>query len=78
MSYLVNAIGHVQLNVVNVEQLVTESTGILGLHVTRQSDDTVWLSSNGHQAELVLHRADENSVRSIGFESVSTEAVAEC
>ncbi|MDF2370705.1 MAG: VOC family protein [Rhizobiaceae bacterium] len=77
MSYLVNAIGHVQLNVVNVEQLVTESTGILGLHVTRQSDDTVWLSSNGRQAELVLHRADENSVRSIGFESVSTEAVAE-
>lgn len=77
MSYLVNALGHVQLNVVEIEPLVKEATDILGLHVTRQSDDVAWLSSNGRQAELVLHRAGENSVHSIGFEAVSMEAVAE-
>ena len=77
MSYLVNAIGHVQLNVIDVEALVKESTEILGLHVTRESENQVWLSSNGRAAELVLHRSDENSVRSIGFEALSSDAVAE-
>jgi len=77
MSYLVNAIGHVQLNVVDVEALVTESTDILGLHVTSRNADTVWLSSSGRKAELVLHKADENSVRSIGFDALSADAVRE-
>ncbi|MEJ8476122.1 VOC family protein [Roseibium algae] len=77
MSYLVNSIGHVQLNVTDVDALVKESTDILGLHVTRATDETVWLSSSGRQAELVLHRADENSVRSIGFDALSADAVKE-
>ena len=77
MSYLVNAIGHVQLNVVDLDALVRESIDVLGLHVTRDAGDTVWLSCNGRQAELVLHRSDENAVRSIGFDAMSEAAVAE-
>jgi catechol 2,3-dioxygenase len=77
LSYLVNAIGHIQLNVTVMDELVSEATDILGLHVTRRTDNQTWLSSNGRQAELVLHKAAENSVRSIGFEAVSTAAVAE-
>lgn len=77
MSYLVNALGHVQLNVIDVDALVQESTSILGLHVTQEHEGSVWLSSNGRQAELVLHKASENSVRSIGFDAVSEDAVAE-
>lgn len=77
MSYLVNAIGHVQLNVVDVDALVKESTDVLGLHVTNREGDTVWLSSSGRKAELVLHKADENSVRSIGFDALSSETVRE-
>lgn len=77
MSYLVNALGHVQLNVIDVDALVKESTSVLGLHVTQQTEDCVWLSSNGRAAELVLHKSNENSVRSIGFEAVSPEAVTE-
>lgn len=77
MEYLVNAIGHVQLNVVDVDALVKESTEILGLHVTRQTESEVWLSCAGRQAELVLHKAEENSVRLIGFDAVSRSAVAE-
>lgn len=77
MDYLVNSIGHVQLNVVNVDALVKESTDILGLHVTHQSDDYTWLSSNGRKVELAIHRSSENSVRLLGFEAVSTEAVEE-
>lgn len=77
MHYLVNAIGHVQLNVVDIDAHVRESTQILGLHVTRQDQNTVWLSSNGRAAELVLHKSHENSVRSLGFEAMSAEAVAQ-
>lgn len=76
MSYLVHALGHVQLNVIDVDALVDESVSILGLHVTRELDDAVWLSSNGRQAELVLHKSTENAVRSVGFEAVSEAAVA--
>ena len=77
MSYLVNALGHVQLNVVDVDAMVRESIAILGLHVTREDAGSVWMSSNGRQAELVLHAASENSVRSVGFDAVSEAAVAE-
>lgn len=77
MSYLVNAVGHVQLNVVDVDALVRESRQILGLHVTQEKAGCVWLSSNGRKAELVLHEASENSIRSLGFEAVSEAAVAE-
>ncbi len=71
MSYLVNAMGHVQLNVVDVDALVRESRDILGLRVTREDAGCVWLSSNGRMAELVLHEAGENAIRSLGFEAVS-------
>ncbi|MGH1416051.1 MAG: VOC family protein [Pelagimonas sp.] len=77
MSYLVNSLGHIQLNVVDVDALVRESRDILGLRVTREEAGSVWLSSNGRMAELVLHEADENSIRSLGFEAVSEAAVAE-
>lgn len=75
MSYLVTTIGHVQLNVIELDAMLKESTEILGLRVTHQAEEEVWLSSNGRKVELVLHRSDENSVRSIGFEALSSEAV---
>lgn len=77
MSYLVNSVGHVQLNVTDVDALVRESTTILGLHVTREAAGCVWLSSNGRSVELVLHEAPENAIRSLGFEAVTEAAVAE-
>lgn len=77
MSYLVHAIGHVQLNVVDIEALTAESINILGLHETHRTADSVWLSANGRKAELVLHQSDENSVHSLGFEALSSDAVAE-
>ncbi len=77
MTFLVNAIGLVQLNVIDLDAIVTESTDILGLQVRHREDDVAWLSSNGRKAELVLHRSDENAVRSLGFEAVSSSAVAE-
>ena len=77
MTYLVNSIGHVQIEVTDPDAVIRDATGILGLHVTRGTPHETWLASNGRRAELVLHRAAANAVRSIGFEAVSAPAVSE-
>lgn len=77
LSYLVHSIGHVQLNVVDLDAMTEESINILGLHETHRTAESVWLSANGRKAELVLHKSNENSVHSLGFEALTTEAVEE-
>lgn len=77
MTFLVNAIGHVQINTVDVAGVVKDATEILGLHVTHQARDQTWLSSNGRAAELVLRHSSENSTHLIGLEALSADAVRE-
>ncbi len=77
MTFLVHAIGHIEINTVDVAAVVKDATEILGLHVTHQGLDQTWLSSNGRAAELVLHHASENSTHSIGLEALTIEAVRE-
>jgi catechol 2,3-dioxygenase len=75
MTHLVHALGHIKLNTNRIEDVVRDSTDILGLRVTRQTADQVWLSSNGRAAELVLVRSDENSCHTIGLEALTADAV---
>jgi catechol 2,3-dioxygenase len=77
MTYLVNSIGHVQINVTDMDSVIADATEILGLYVTRRTDKVAWLSANGRAAELVLHHASANAVRSVAFEAVSVGAVDE-
>lgn len=76
MTFLVNDIGHIQLNVVDVDGFVEEATTILGLRVTRSEADVTWLSAGGRDVEMVLHKAEENSVHTLGFEAPNVENVA--
>lgn len=77
MHYLVNSIGHVQLNVVDPDALSEESQNILGLRTTYEAADQVWMSSCSKKVELAIHRSSENAVRALGFEAVSVAAVSE-
>lgn len=77
MTHLVFGLGHVKLNVRDVDALVRDSTEILGLRVTMGSDKQVWLSSNGRKAELVLLKSDEDSCHTIGLEALTADHVAE-
>jgi catechol 2,3-dioxygenase-like lactoylglutathione lyase family enzyme len=77
MTFIVHAIGHIELNVTDPERVEREATDILGLHVTHRTPDQTWLSSNGRAAEVVLRRASENSTHLIGLEALSAEAVRE-
>lgn len=75
MAQLVHAVGHLKINATNVADLVRDSTDILGLRVTRETGNQVWLSSNGRAAELVVVEADENSAHTIGLEALSADDV---
>ena len=77
MNYLANAIGHVQINVTDLDACVRDATDVLGLRITNTERNSVWLSSNGRSAELVLHLAAANATRLIAFEALSPEAVDE-
>lgn len=75
MPHLVHAIGHVKLNTTRMAEAVRDSTDILGLRITHQTENEVWLSANGRAAELVWVRADENSTHTIGLEALSEAEV---
>lgn len=75
MAQIVHAAGHVKLNTNRVESLVRDSTDILGLRVTREVGNQVWLSANGRAAELVIVEADENSTNTIGLEALTRDDV---
>lgn len=77
MAQIVHALGHVKINTNKVEEVVRDSTDILGLRVTRETGDQVWLSANGRAAELVVVASDENSCHTIGLECLTAEGVAE-
>lgn len=75
MAQIVHAVGHVKINTNRVEDVVRDATDILGLRITRESGNQVWLSSNGRAAELVVIEADENSAHTIGLEALSVADV---
>lgn len=77
MPQLVHAVGHVKLNTNCIDEVVRDSTDILGLRVTRETGNQVWLSSNGRAAELVFIEAEENSAHTIGLEVLTAADVKE-
>lgn len=75
MAQIVHAAGHVKINTNRLEDVVRDSTDILGLRVTREFDNQVWLSSNGRAVELVVIESAENSAHTIGLEALSVADV---
>lgn len=75
MAQIIHAAGHVKLNTNRVEAVVRDSTDILGLRVTREVGNQVWLSANGRAAELVIVESTENSAHTIGLETLTAENV---
>ena len=75
MVPVVHALGHVKLNVANLEREVRDLTDILGLRVTREANGATWLSANGRAAEIIIISSDENSCHTIGLETLTTDGV---
>jgi catechol 2,3-dioxygenase len=77
MSPLVHQLGHVSLDVANLEIAVRDAENISGVRVVEKSTEYVLLSSNQRRAELVLRPASQNRVRCVGLEALNAAAVNE-
>jgi catechol 2,3-dioxygenase len=77
MTHLVFGIGHIRMNVRDVDAVLHDATEILGLRITNQIGGETWLSSNGRKAELVISASDENACHTIGLEALTADAVVE-
>lgn len=77
MTALIYRLGHVALNVIDLETAVADAQAIAGARLCRMEGDRAILTANRRHAELVLHRAAANEVRAIGLEATSAAAVDE-
>jgi catechol 2,3-dioxygenase len=77
MKALVQRLGYVSLNVVDLETAVRDAETISGARVVDRLPDRVLMSSNRRRAELALHAAAQSGVRCIGLEALSADAVEE-
>ena len=75
MTALVQRLGYVSLNVVDLETAVRDAATISGARVVDESPQRVLMSSNRRRAELALYAAAQAGVRCIGLEAVSADAV---
>lgn len=80
MTALVQRLGHVTLEVTDLEGAVADAQNIAGARLVELTADRAILSANKRHAELILHRSNQNALRSIGLQAVddaAIEAVAE-
>jgi len=75
MQPLVQRLGHVALNVSNLERSVRDAIEVAGVAVVEKTATRALLTSNQRHAELVMHQAAKDEIRSVGFETLSAEAV---
>ena len=75
METLVQRLGYVSLDVVELETAVRDAEIISGARVVDRSPHRVLMSSNRRRAELVLYAAAQSGVRCIGLEALSADAV---
>ncbi|MCJ8503996.1 VOC family protein [Kocuria flava] len=64
---LISEMGHVGIQTTDVEASVRDATELLGLRVTEQAGDAVYLAAGDVHHELVYRESDVNGVDSLGL-----------
>ena len=77
MAPLVQRLGFIALNAVDLDAVVADATAIAGARLVERTKDRAILTSNKRRAELVFYRASANEGRRIGLEAVHPDAVGE-
>jgi catechol 2,3-dioxygenase-like lactoylglutathione lyase family enzyme len=77
MQPLVQRLGYIALNVVNLDAAVRDALDVAGLSVVERTGLGAMLTSNTRHAELVLHQASSDTVRCIGLETIGCDEVDE-
>jgi catechol 2,3-dioxygenase-like lactoylglutathione lyase family enzyme len=69
--------GHVAFASPDPRGAARDLVEVVGLRITDQTTDAIYLSSNNRQHEVSFHRGDKAGVRAMGLEAVSPQAVDE-
>jgi catechol 2,3-dioxygenase-like lactoylglutathione lyase family enzyme len=77
MTAIVNCQSYMALNVKDLDAAVADAQDVMGLRLVERTDNRALLTSNARHAEMVLHRAGENSARCVGLEAPGAAAVDE-
>lgn len=77
MTYLVRQMGHIAFTTPDPKGSAQDLVDIVGLRITDQSPDAIYLSSNTRHHEVSFVRGDQAGVLAMGLEAVSPEAVDE-
>ncbi len=76
MSYLIRQMGHIVMSVEDPKAAAEDLCDVVGLRITEEDGDTVYLSSNDRHHEVTYVKG-ENGAVATGLEAVSAEAVDE-
>lgn len=75
MKPLVQRLGFIALNVSDLDTAIEDARNIAGARLVERDNGRALLTSNQRHAELVLHEARADQVRSIGLQAHDAEAV---
>jgi len=74
---VIAAIGHVAVQVEDLDTAVQEATDIIGLRVSEQGGDTVYLTHGAPHHSLQYIQGSENAIDHVALEADGPEALAE-
>ncbi|KFI29958.1 glyoxalase [Haematobacter massiliensis] len=74
---LVFRLGYVALNVTDPEAAAKDTCNIAGARISAREGERIMLTSNQRRAEMILYPAATNTLRRVGLEAVTPEAVDE-
>lgn len=77
MAHLIRQMGHILMATTKLQESAADLSDIVGLRVTHREADTVYMSSNDRQYEVVYRQAEEAGVVAIGLEAMDAAAVEE-
>lgn len=77
MSVLIYRLGHVALDVTDLDAAVADAQAIAGARLVSKDGNRAILTANRRHAELVLNKSDTNTARAIGLEATGPQAVEE-
>lgn len=72
---LISEMGHVSIQTTDVDAAIFDATQLLGLHLTEQTNDAAYLSSNNRHHELTYVDSTVNGIDSLGFVARNGDAL---
>ncbi|MHA2787643.1 VOC family protein [Corynebacterium sp. S7] len=72
---LISEMGHISIQTTDVDGSIFDATQLLGLHVTEQNENEVYLSSNDRHHELVYVDSTVNGIDSLGLVARDAQAL---